>query len=290
MITHLPVMVREVLELLSIRPGGTYVDATVGLGGHAAEILKAVGPDGRLIGIDRDDEALKKAGEILSNDRVVLRKGRFSDLESILLSAHAGEVNGVLFDFGVSMMQFKDMGRGFSFNSDEALDMRMDKSQPLTAEYIVNTYPEKELERILREYGEEGYARKIAKAITMYRMKNRIHNCRELADVVSAVCRRKGRHHPATKTFQALRIAVNDELNEIMGGLEASMGVLKRGGRLCAISYHSLEDRVVKNYIRTAAGKGLVTAITKKPLVPSYEERKNNPSARSAKLRSAEKL
>jgi 16S rRNA (cytosine1402-N4)-methyltransferase len=290
MITHLPVMVREVLELLGIRPEGTYVDATVGLGGHAVEILKAIGPDGKLIGIDRDDEALKAAKERLGNDRVILRKGRFSDLGSLLPSANAGEVDGVLFDFGVSMMQFKDMGRGFSFNSDDALDMRMDKAQQLKAEDIVNTYPEKELERVLREYGEEGFAKKIAKAITAYRRKKRIHSCRELADIVSAVCRRKGRHHPATKTFQALRIAVNDELNEIRGVLEASMGVLRQGGRLCAISYHSLEDRVVKNYIRTAAAEGLVTAITKRPMVPSYEEKRSNPSARSAKLRSAEKL
>lgn len=278
------------MELLSIHSGGTYVDATVGLGGHAGEILKSLGPDGKLIGIDRDDEALKMAKEKLGNDRVILRKARFSSLKEILPSAHAGEVDGVLFDFGVSMMQFKDMDRGFSFNSDEALDMRMDKSQYLTAEDIVNTYTEKELERILLEYGEEYYAKKIVRAITIYRAKRRIHSCRELADIVSAVSRRKGRHHPATKTFQALRIAVNDELNEIHGGLEASVGVLKRGGRLCAISYHSLEDRVVKNFIKSAAEKGLVMAITKKPLVPSYEERRSNPPARSAKLRGAEKL
>ncbi len=282
-------MVKETLELLSIRSGGTYVDATVGLGGHAAEILKSLGPDGKLIGVDRDDEALKMAKERLGDGRVILRKGRFSDLKNILLSEDGGEVDGVFFDFGVSMMQFKDMGRGFSFNSDAALDMRMDRSQKLRAEDIVNCYPEKELERILLEYGEEGHAKKIAKAITMHRIKKRIHSCRELADIVSAAYRRKGRFHPATKTFQALRIAVNNELDEIHAGLEASLEILKKGGRLCAISYHSLEDRVVKNFIRDAARKDLVVAVTKKPLVPSYEERKSNPSARSARLRGAEK-
>lgn len=290
MFFHLPVMVKETLELLSVRPGGTYVDATVGLGGHAGEILKAMGPAGKLVGIDRDDDALKIARERLGNDRVILKKGRFSDMKNIIGSAGETEVDGVLLDFGLSMMQLKDMERGFSFSSEEALDMRMDRSQQLTAGHIVNTYPEKELERILREYGEEHNARKIAKAIVAHRSGKRIHTCRELADVVSAACRRQGRHHPATKTFQALRIAVNDELNEIHGGLESSLGILKSGGRLCAISYHSLEDRVVKNFIRDAAGKGLMKAITKKPMVPSYDEKRRNPSARSAKLRGAEKV
>ncbi len=290
MIIHLPAMVKEALELLGIRSGGTYVDATVGLGGHAAEILKSLGPDGRLIGVDRDDEALKMAKERLGDGRVILRKGRFSDLKNILLSVGGVEVDGVLFDFGVSMMQFKDMDRGFSFNSDAALDMRMDRSQQLRAEDIVNSYREKELERILLEYGEEGHAKKIAKAIIMHRTKKRIRSCRELADIVSDVYRRKGRFHPATKTFQALRIAVNNELDEIHAGLKASLEILKKGGRLCAISYHSLEDRVVKKFIRDAVKRDLVAAVTKKPLVPSYDERKSNPSARSARLRGAEKL
>lgn len=290
MIVHLPVMAREVVKLLDIRPEGVYVDATVGLGGHALEILKSLGPEGKLIGIDRDEEALKIAEAQVHDARVALRKGRFSDLSETLLSVGAKEPDGILFDFGVSMMQFRDMSRGFSFISDESLDMRMDKSQPLRAEDIVNTYPEVEIERILREYGEEESARKIARAITASRIVARISTCRELADIVSSVCRRRGRHHPATKTFQAIRIAVNDELSEIKKGLETASTLLRKGGRLCAVSYHSLEDRIVKNFIRNAAKEGAMRAITKKPLTPSYEEKRLNPSARSAKLRGAEKL
>lgn len=290
MIVHLPVMVREVVEMLNIRPGGTYVDATVGLGGHAEEILKLLSSEGKLIGVDRDEEALKMAKERLTDDRVLLKKGRFSDLKDLLISVGTTEADGILFDFGVSMMQFKEPGRGFSFNSEEPLDMRMDRTQKLKAEDIVNTYPERELERILREYAEERLAPKIAKAITAYRGKKRIRVCRELADIVSTVYKGRGKHHPATKTFQALRIAVNDEMNEIYKGLETSVGLLRKGGRLCAISYHSLEDRVVKNFIRDAYREGLVRIIVKKPLTPSYDEIKRNPSARSAKLRGAEKL
>ncbi len=276
--------------MLDVQPRGTYVDATVGLGGHAREILKTLGPEGRLVGVDRDEEALRIAEEKLDDARVVLRKGSFSGLEDTLLSAGAREPDGILFDFGVSMMQLRDMRRGFSFSSDEVLDMRMDKSQPLTAEAIVNTYPEAELEKILLEYGEEPFARKISRAIAACRAGKRIRTCRELAEIVSSVCRRRGRHHPATKTFQALRIAVNDELNEIKAGLNAAQTLLRKGGRLCAISYHSLEDRIVKNFIRDAAKEGTLAALTKKPLTPSYEERRVNPSSRSAKLRGAEKL
>ncbi len=290
MIAHLPVMAREVVEMLNVSPGGTYVDATVGLGGHAGRILALMNAEGRLIGIDRDEDALTLARERLTDSRVILRKGRFSELKDLLDEAGVGKVDGVLFDFGVSMMQFKDMARGFSFTSDEPLDMRMDRSQKLTAEGIVNGWPEKEIERILREYGEERLAPKIARAIRTFRMKKRITTCRELADIVSGVYRSRGKHHPATKTFQALRIAVNDELGEISKGLAASMHLLKAGGRLCAISYHSLEDRTVKNFLKDAGREGRARVITKKPLIPSPEEIRMNPSSRSAKLRGAEKL
>jgi 16S rRNA (cytosine1402-N4)-methyltransferase len=290
MIAHLPVMAREVIEMLNVSPGGTYVDATVGLGGHAERILVPMNSGGRIIGIDRDEEALTSAGVRLADPRVVLRKGKFSALSDLLRDTGIEKVDGILFDFGVSMMQFKDMTRGFSFTSDEPLDMRMDRSQRLTAERIVNTFPEGELERILREYGEERFAPKIARAIRTYRAKKRITTCRELAEIVSGVYRSRGRHHPATKTFQALRIAVNDELNEISRGLEASLKLLKSGGRLCTISYHSLEDRTVKNFMKNAGREGLVRVITKKPLTPSLDEIRRNPSARSAKLRGAERL
>jgi 16S rRNA (cytosine1402-N4)-methyltransferase len=290
MIAHLPVMAREVVEMLNISPGGTYVDATVGLGGHAERMLALMNAGGRLIGVDRDEDALTSAGKRLADSRVLLRKGKFSELRELLREDAIEKVDGVLFDFGVSMMQFKDMTRGFSFSSDEPLDMRMDRSQRLTAESIVNTWPEKELERILIEYGEEWLARKIARAIKNYRAKKRITTCRELAELVSVVYRSRGRQHPATKTFQALRIAVNDELNEISRGLEAALGLLESGGRVCAISYHSLEDRTVKNFMKNAGREGLARVITKKPLTPSPEEIRMNPSARSAKLRAAERL
>jgi 16S rRNA (cytosine1402-N4)-methyltransferase len=290
MIAHLPVMAREVVEMLNVSPGGTYVDATVGLGGHAERMLALMNASGKIIGIDRDEAALRLAGERLADPRVVLKKGRFSELGALLMETCTGKVDGILFDFGVSMMQFRDMTRGFSFSSDEPLDMRMDRSQRLTAEGIVNTWPEKELERVLKEYGEERLAPKIALAIRTYRAKKRITTCRELAAIVSAVYKSRGRQHPATKTFQALRIAVNDELNEITKGLEASLDLLKSRGRLCAISYHSLEDRTVKNFMRNAGREGLVHVITKKPVTPSPDEIRANASARSAKLRGAERL
>lgn len=290
MMVHLPVMVGEVMGVLGPRQSGIYVDATVGLGGHASEILKLVGPGGRVIGIDRDEEALKMAQERLGDGRVVLRKGRFSDIPDLLTSLGVGEVDGILFDFGVSMMQFKDAERGFSFSSDAPLDMRMDRVQRLTAEEIVSTYPQYLLEKIIREYGEERYASRIAKAITAARTRQQLRTCRELADLVSKAHRGRTRHHPATKVFQALRMAVNDELNEIERGLEASIGCLRRGGRLCTIAYHSLEDRVVKNFLKTAQKEGTMQTLTKKPLTPSFDEIRNNPSARSAKLRGAERL
>jgi 16S rRNA (cytosine1402-N4)-methyltransferase len=290
MIVHLPVMVREVVEMLNIRSGGTYVDATVGLGGHAEEILNCMGPDGRLVGMDRDDDALNLSGERLKDRRVTLKKGKFSDLKNILSEEGIHEIDGILFDFGVSMMQFADPSRGFSFHSEEPLDMRMDRGQKKTASDIVNTLSEHELERILWEYGEERFAKRIARAIVAERIKQKIVTCAELAEIVSRVYRVRGRRHPATKTFQALRIAVNDEITEIRNGLEASLALLCREGRLCAISYHSLEDRTVKYFLRDAQKNGMARIITKKPMTPLDDEIRKNPSARSAKLRGMERL
>jgi 16S rRNA (cytosine1402-N4)-methyltransferase len=283
-------MVREVVEVLNISPGGTYVDATVGLGGHAEKILSLLNAEGRIIGIDRDDGALTLAKARLADERVILKKGKFSELKDILGQLGVHTIDGVFFDFGVSMMQFREPGRGFSFHAEEPLDMRMDGSQRVKAEDIVNAYPEAELERIFRDCGEERLARRIAKAIGAHRVRKRISTCTALADIVSAVYRRRGKIHPATKVFQALRIAVNDEMAEIEKGLAGSMDVLHSGGRLCTISYHSLEDRRVKHFIRDAGKEGLVRIITKKPLSPSYDEVRSNPSARSAKLRGAERL
>ncbi len=287
---HLPVLVREVLDVLSPVEGGVYVDATVGLGGHSGEILKLIGRDGMVLGMDRDEEALKMAGERLDDGRLVLKKCNFSGIEALLSSLGIREVDGILFDIGVSMMQLKDLKRGFSFNSDERLDMRMDVTRDFSAWELVNRYPAKELVRILRDYGEEYRAVRITRAIVRQRDKKSIDTCSELAGIVSLAVGRRGRIHPATKTFQALRIEVNSELDELRQGLDLSLKVLKRGGRLCVIAYHSLEDRVVKNFIRDNARSGLLGQLFKKPIIPGMEELRRNPSSRSAKMRGAERL
>jgi 16S rRNA (cytosine1402-N4)-methyltransferase len=285
---HIPVLSSEIIEMLNVKENGTYVDATVGLGGHASALLSKIA-GGRLIGIDRDDDALRRAGERLGNHRVYLRKGSFSDMKDILSAMNINEVDGALFDLGVSMLQLKEPERGFSFMSDARLDMRMDASQPLTAWDVANKCPEKEMERILREYGEEPFAKRIARAIAMRRSKAEINTCAELADIVMRAYGRRGKTHPATRTFQALRIEVNKEMDELKKGLHAALGVMKQGGRLCVISYHSIEDRIVKNFIRDGAKNDTLRMLTKKPVVPSPDEMRRNPSARSAKLRGAEK-
>jgi 16S rRNA (cytosine1402-N4)-methyltransferase len=211
-------------------------------------------------------------------------------MESILHSQGIDFADGVLLDLGVSMMQLKDPDRGFSFNSKERLDMRMDSSQELSAWDVVNGYSERELVRILKEYGEEYRAVKIVRSIIHDRNKKSIDTCAELAEIISRAIGRTGRVHPATKTFQALRIEVNKELDELKKGLEASLRILRRGGRLCVISYHSLEDRVVKHFIKERAKADIVKQLLKKPLVPAIDEIRANPSSRSAKLRGAEKL
>jgi len=289
-IEHLPVMGREMIEIISPVEGGIYVDATVGLGGHSEMILGKIGQTGKVVGIDRDDNALARTSERLHDSRLILEKGSFSDMESILHSQGIEVADGVLLDLGVSMMQLKDPGRGFSFNSKEKLDMRMDSSQELSAWDVVNGYSERELVRILKEYGEEYRAVKIVRSIIRDRNNNSIDTCAELAEIISRAIGRTGKVHPATKTFQALRIEVNKELNELKEGLEASLGILRRGGRLCVISYHSLEDRVVKHFIKERAKADIVKQLLKKPLVPAIDEIRANPSSRSAKLRGAEKL
>lgn len=288
-IVHLPVMAGEVIEFLKPREGGIYVDATVGLGGHAQRILEHIGRDGLLVGIDRDEEALGEAAKRFEKDkRVVLRKARFSEMGRVLQDLGIRKVDGAVFDFGASMLQMKSPERGFSFNSNEPLDMRMDRDQELTARDVVNSYPKVEIEKLLWEFGEERDSRRIAKAIYTERRRASIDTCKRLSEVVTSVKGRRGRAHPATKTFQALRIKVNDELNEIKEGLGVSLTLLKSGGRVVAIAYHSLEDRAVKVFIKDAGGRGLVRIVTKKPVRPGREEVMENPSARSARLRAAE--
>ena len=288
-IAHLPVMREEVIEMMNLSQNGMYVDATVGLGGHSEEILKFIGPGGRLIGIDKDEAALKIAGERLSDKRVILKRGGFSDMENLLSSEGISGVDGILFDLGLSMLQLRNSDRGFSFASDKRLDMRMDEKQKSSAWDVVNRYPEKAIDSILWEFGEERLSRKIARAIIRQRDKKPIDTCSELSKIVEDVYGGRGRTHPATKTFQALRIAVNGELEQLRGGLEAALGMLKKGGRLCVIDYHSLEDRIIKHFFVDSSKKGLLRIITKKPRTPSIDEMRANPSSRSAKLRAAEK-
>lgn len=286
---HHPAMAEEVLEHLNVRAGGIYVDATVGLGGHSELILGRLAPEGRLICIDRDEKALALAEQRLQDARCTFIHSRFSELGDAMGEASVERVDGVLFDFGVSMMQLKDLERGFSFDSEDLLDMRMDRTDSLAAEEIVNTWREKDLADLIYKYGEEWRSRRVASAIVYSRKRARIRTCRELAGVVAgALGGRKGRTHPATKTFQALRVVVNDEIGQIRAGLAAAMGVLAPGGRLVAISYHSLEDREVKVFIREEGRQGSVKVITKKPLTPCKEEKRQYPSARSARLRCAE--
>jgi 16S rRNA (cytosine1402-N4)-methyltransferase len=289
-INHLPVLRSEVIEMLNIRQDGIYVDATIGLGGHAEAILGQIGSGGRLIGIDRDDEALLSAKKRLSDARASLMQGNFADMAMIIGAVGITAVDGILFDLGVSSMQLRSPVRGFSFLSDAPLDMRMDKSQKNSARDMVNQYPENQLERIFRELGEERCARKIAKAIIQWREKKPVATCAELSKIVEKVYGMRGKIHPATKTFQALRIAVNQELDQLAKGLQASLHLLKHGGRLCVISYHSLEDRIVKHFIADNAKKGLLRRLSKKPITPAPEELSMNPSSRSAKLRVAEKI
>ena len=290
-IKHVPVMPEEVLEALKVKESGIYVDGTVGTGGHAEGILKNA-QGCTLIGIDRDENAIEAAAERLEKYRhnIHLVQDNFSNMKTVTESLGYKEVDGILLDLGVSTLQFKAEGRGFSFLKDDPLDMRMDSRQQFTAAEIVNKYPEKDLANVLWQYGEERFSRKIAKAIVNARSKKPISSCNELAGIIEKTIGRRGRVHPATKTFQALRIEVNKELVELEMAVDAGVSILKRGGRFCVLSYHSLEDRIAKHSFKKLSAAGLLSIITKKPLVPRREEVLSNPSSRSAKLRVGERL
>ncbi len=287
---HTPVLVNEVLELLAIRSDGIYIDGTIGLGGHCQAILNKLDNNGRIIGIDKDEEMLKISAEKIKDRRLTLVKGDFSEIDRILEEGKYQKVDGILFDLGVSMAQLKTPGRGFSFDSDERLDMRMDRSISLTAWEVINRFSHNELARIIKEYSEEPRWRKIVKAIVEEREKHCINTCRELSQVILKVYRVRVKRHPATRTFQALRIYVNKELSRLSEALVPSLNVLNKGGRLCVISYHSLEDRLVKNFFKEQTKKGNMESLTKKPITPSDKELSQNPSSRSAKLRGGIKL
>ena len=306
---HISVLLDECIENLNIKPDGIYLDGTLGLGGHSYQIASRL-ETGRLICIDRDETAIERSSRRLATfaDRITYVHGNFSDAAEILDRLGIDSVDGMLFDLGVSSPQLDEIQRGFSYMGDAPLDMRMDGSAGLTAYEVVNTWPEERLNRILWDYGEERYARRITAAILAHRAEKPITTTLELVDIIkgampAAALREK--QHPAKRTFQAIRIAVNDELGAISAMMETAPDKLKKGGRLCVISFHSLEDRIVKSGINarengctcpreapicTCGFVQTLKSVTRKPILPSEEEIEKNPRSRSAKLRVAERV
>ena len=307
---HKPVLLHECLDALAIKPDGVYLDGTLGRAGHSLEIVRRLTAGGRLIALDRDETAIEAAQRRLADymDRVTLVHSNFSALDDVLRELGVRGVDGMLFDLGVSSPQLDDAARGFSYKQDAPLDMRMDESASYTARELVNTVSYEELKRILYEYGEERYAPAIAKKICAYRMEKPIETTLELADLIrsampAAALREK--QHPAKRSFQAIRIAVNDELAAVREMMDTAPDKLRVGGRLCVISFHSLEDRIVKTGIArrehgctcpreapvcTCGFVQTLRSVSRKPILPGEEELECNPRARSAKLRVAERV
>jgi len=306
---HKPVLLKECIENLNINPNGIYIDGTLGGAGHSIEIIKRLSSKGLLIGIDRDEEALKAASEKLAEYKnIKYVHGNHDEIKEILENLKIEKVDGILLDLGVSSYQLDEKKRGFSYMSEESeLDMRMDRSQGLTAKDIVNTYSEEELTRIIFEYGEEKFAKNISKKICEYRKNKIILTTGELVKIIETslpgFAKKDG--HPAKRTFQAIRIEVNNEIEPLYNTVKNSIEILKPKGRLCIITFHSLEDRAVKNAYQDAKGKCTCPKdlpycicgaksqgdiITKKPIIPTEEEQNENSRARSAKLRVFEKI
>ena len=305
---HKPVLLEECIEGLNIKPDGIYVDGTLGGAGHSKEIIKRLSTkEGILIGIDRDEEALKAAGEKLKDySNVKYVHGNHDDIKNLLENIGIYAVDGILLDLGVSSYQLDERSRGFSYIGDARLDMRMDKSQKLTAEYVVNNYTEEELANIIYEYGEERFARNIASNIVKQRKNKKIETTFELVDIIkkSIPLSKQNDGHPAKRTFQAIRIEVNDEIKPLYNTVKQSIEMLKDGGRLCIITFHSLEDRAVKKAFQEAEGKCTCPKdlpycvcgcksegkiINKKPIIATKEEQEKNSRSKSAKLRIFEK-
>ena len=286
---HIPVLLGEVSEYLKPEPNNLLIDGTVGLGGHAQNLLPNVLPGGRLLGIDKDADNLEIARERLSRfgESVVLVRDSYANIKTHAYAHQFHPVNSILLDLGFSSVHVDGAERGFSFRKDGPLDMRYDRSSGITAEEVVNEWSEDELARIFRQYGEEKKARQIAKAIVSARAQTPLNRTIQLATVIAQTQRQRGRIHPATKIFQALRIAVNDELGELERVLPECVDLLKSGGRLAIISFHSLEDRIIKQFFKSHS---ILKVVTKRPITASQEEVKKNPRARSAKLRVAEKI
>ena len=304
---HKSVLLDECIEGLNIKPNGIYVDGTLGGAGHSSEIIKKLSDQGKLIGIDRDDEALKAAKERLKEySNVTYYHGNHDDIKEILEDLNIEKVDGILLDLGVSSYQLDERNRGFSYLGENVLDMRMDKTQKLDAKIVVNNYKEEELAKIIYDYGEERFSRQIAKNICIERKKQEITTTKQLVDIIEKSIPAKFRSkdsHPAKRTFQAIRIEVNDEIKPLYQTVLNSIECLKPGGRLCIITFHSLEDRAVKNAYIDAEGKCICPPglpycacgaikkgkiITKKPILPTKEEMENN--SKSAKLRIFEKI
>jgi len=306
---HISVLLKESIDGLMVKPGGIYVDGTLGRGGHTLEIVRKL-KTGKLIAIDCDTEAINETKEKLNSykEKITYIHGNFKDTAKILENINIKTIDGAIFDLGVSSPQLDDISRGFSYQSETKLDMRMDKSQTKTAYGLINTLSENELTQILRDYGEERYARLIAKQIINKRSKSPIETTFDLNDIIikaiPAAARRE-KQHPSKRTFQALRIAVGDELGALKEMLDTVPDILKPGARICIISFHSLEDRIVKRAFSHYATKcicpndapvcicnksPLLKIITKKPIGPDTSETQDNPRARSAKLRIAEKI
>jgi len=292
---HIPVLVEEVMNLLRCEAHKTYVDATIGGGGHALEVLRRTSPDGIVIGIDWDEEAIAEAkGALVTfGDRIKILRENFVRLPDLLEALNISEVDGILLDLGLSSLQLEKKERGFSLKGEGPLDMRMDRRIDRTAADLLNGLSFQELESTLREFGEERWAKRIAKTILREREEKPIGTTQELRKIVHRAI--PGRFHsrkidPATRTFQAFRIRVNEELENLRRILETGWTFLKRGGRICVISFHSLEDRMVKETFRRLDTDGVMRRITKKPIAPSEEEKQRNPRSRSAKLRCAERV
>jgi 16S rRNA (cytosine1402-N4)-methyltransferase len=287
-IVHVPVLLHEVLENLKLEPNKVFIDGTVGQGGHAEELLRVL-PEVRLLAIDRDPHNLAVAKNRLVDytDAVIFVCDSYANIKQITYGTEFTQVDGILLDLGYSSYHVEDASRGFSFMAEGILDMRYNpEGEGMTAKEIVNQWDEDELAKIFRKYGEERQARRIAQLIISARQQQEIETTTQLADIVARGIRRTGRTHPATKIFQALRIAVNNELGELERALPDLVDCLKPGGRLTIISFHSLEDRIVKQFMKS---RDDLTVLTKKPVIPTEAETKTNPRARSAKLRVAEK-
>jgi len=307
---HVSVLLEECIENLKIKEDGIYVDGTLGGAGHSSEITKHLGENGLLIGIDQDENAIKAASERLSPmmDRVKLVRDNFSNLSHVLEELEIEQFDGLLLDLGVSSHQLDEAERGFSYMNDAPLDMRMDNRNPLTARDVVNSYSQKDLEDIIKSYGEDNWAKRIAQFIVEFRKEEEIVTTHQLVDIIKKAVPKGARidgPHPAKRTFQAIRIEVNGELDIIKNTIEAAVQKLNIGGRVCIITFHSLEDRIVKNVFKSLNNpctcpiefpmcqcnkKPMVKIITRKPILPTDEELEVNPRSRSAKLRVIEKI